>query len=258
MGTIAIYSYADSKLWAGEAHSTANAVELAIIDGADLRGAVLTGEDLSGANLAGADLRVADLTGANLTGAKLEGANLAGASLTGAILTDASLTGAKLEGADLTGANLTGANLTGANLEDADLEDASLEGANLEDANLEGASLEGANIHTANLIAIRADVMLILDNAPGEILGLIKALDEGRFDGSLYEGECACLVGTIANVRGVPYYDLEDIRPDANRQAERFALAISEGDTPKTNSVAAILREWIVEWQESHRLNEVP
>ena len=156
----------------------------------------------------------ADLTGANLGGAYLTGANLGGAYLTGADLTGAYLGGANLGGAYLGGANLTGADLTGANLR-----------------------------------VIRDDVRALLDAAPAEVPALMEALRGGRFDGTLYEGDCACLVGTLANARHKDYRDLKGLRPDASRPAERWALAIGQGDTPETNQVAAITAGWIEEWQ---------
>ncbi len=67
-------------------------------------------------------------------------------------------------------------------------------------------------------------------------------------DGSHYTGTCACLLGTVANVRGVSYYDL-GIEPNSDRPAERFAMGVSRGDTPATSQVSALLEQWIVEWQ---------
>ena len=176
----------------------------------------------------------ADLADANLTRADLTGANLADANLTGANLTGANLTGANLAGADLADANLTRANLTGANLTGADLADANLADANLADANLADA---------------RNDLWDVLLRAPGEVEGLLQALREGRVNGSTYHGECACLVGTIANIRHRPFDDLGDgLVPDSSRPAERWFLGIREGDTPISSSIAKITEGWIVEF----------
>ena len=64
---------------------------------------------IRGANLKGADLRDAYLQDADLKGADLQDAYLKGADLQ-----DADLKGAYLKGADLQGADLRGANLQGA------------------------------------------------------------------------------------------------------------------------------------------------
>jgi hypothetical protein len=120
-----------------------------------------------------------------------------------------------------------------------------LRGANLERANLEGANLRGANLEEANLEPIRSDLHSVLDSAPQEVTGLLAALRAGKIDGSTYEGDCACLVGTIANVRGCSY---KILAPDHSRPAERWFLAIRTGDTPASSQIARITESWIQEW----------
>jgi hypothetical protein len=150
-------------------------------------------------------------------------------------------------------ANLSGANLRDANLRDANLSGAYLSGANLRDANLCGAYLcgaylSGANLSGANLSDAKEDVRRVFDAAPNEVPALLATLRDGRVDGSCYEGECACLVGTIANARGMHYTALPGLEPDSNRPAERLFLAIRRGHTPENNPIAKIVEEWIVEW----------
>ena len=141
--------------------------------------------------------------------------------------------------ANLRGANLSGANLSGANLS----------GANLSDANLSGANLSGANLRGANLKSVQADYFDTLIRAPHEVAGLRAALVAGRVDGSTYEGECACLVGTIAHVRGRQYTDLGDgLNPDSGRPAERWFMGIRKGDTPETNQQSALAVQWLDEF----------
>jgi hypothetical protein len=150
-----------------------------------------------------------------------------------AILRDADLRDANLGGANLGGANLGGANLIGANLID---------------ANLIGANLRRANLSDANLSAIRDDMFAVLSAAPNEVQGLITALKDGKVDGSTYEGECACLVGTIANVRGKNYQELGDLHPDSTRPIEKFFFGISKGHTPENNPFSRLALEWAEEW----------
>jgi hypothetical protein len=220
-------------------------LEKATQSDANLRGANLRGANLRGANLSGAYLR-----GANLSGANLRGADLSGANLRDANLRDANLRGANLRGANLSGANLSGANLSGANLSGAYLRGANLRGANLSGANLSGANLSGANLSGAYLQPIKADLFDVLLRAAREIDGLRAALITGRVDGSTYEGECACLVGTIAHVRGGQYDALGNgLKPDSGRPIERFFMAIRKGDTPETNSASKVALEWIDEFQ---------
>jgi hypothetical protein len=183
--------------------------------------------DLRGANLGDADLRGADLRGADLRGADLRGANL--------------------RGADLRGANLRGADLRGANLRGADLGGADLRGADLGGANLRGADLGGADLGE-----IKKDFFKVLEAACGEVLGLYDAIQRGKVNGSSYTGECACLVGTIANIRHEDYGALKiDLRPDSSRASEKWFLAIQTGDIPQSNQVSAITAGWMREWMDA-------
>jgi uncharacterized protein YjbI with pentapeptide repeats len=187
----------------------------------------------------GADLRDADLRGADLRGADLEGADLEGANLRGANLRGADLEGADLRGADLRDADLEGADLRGADLRDADLRDADLRDADLEDAK--------------NPTHIRDDLWAVLSAAPAEVEGLRQALIEGRINGTTYRGPCACLVGTLAHVRGCEIDDLPWVRPNSRRLSERWFLALRPGDTPAHSAVAAQTLEWIDLWLTNMR-----
>ena len=169
-----------------------------------------------------------------------------GARLVGASLDRASLDRAKLDGASLDGASLVGASLVGASLDRASLDGASLDGAKLDGAKLDGARLDGARLVGASLRPIRADVFDILLRSQKEVTSLLASLRSGKINGSAYEGECACLCGTIANARGVSYRLLGFT--DASRAAERWFTGISIGDTPSNNQVAKITEAWILEF----------
>jgi uncharacterized protein YjbI with pentapeptide repeats len=217
--------------------------------GADLRDAVLRDADLSGADLSDADLSDADLSDADLRGADLRDAVLRGADLSGADLRDAVLRDAVLRDAVLRDADLSDADLRGADLRDADLRDAVLRGADLSDADLSDADLRGADLRGAVLREFKNDLFSVLLRAPHEVDGLALALKEGRVDGSAYEGECACLVGTIANLKHCSHTAVPGLAPDSNRPAERWFLGINRGDTAETNQIVKITLEWIEEFQ---------
>ena len=155
---------------------------------------------------------------------------------------DADLRDADLRDADLRGADLRDANLCGANLRDADLCSANLCSANLRDANL-----RGANLRDADLRSFRNNLWSILLTARHEVPGVITALKEGRVDGSTYSGECACLVGTIANVRGV---DVEGLEQDSSRPAEQWFLMIKQGDKPGDDTGGGFAAGKALEWAE--------
>jgi len=201
-----------------------------------LEASIKNSANLGDADLGDADLRGADLRGANLGGADLRGANLGGADLRGA----------NLGGADLRDADLGGADLRGADLRDADLGDA-----DLGDADLRGANLRGADLGEKTLRSFRDDVWAVLSAAPNEAQGVAKALRHGKVDGSSYEGDCACLVGTVANVRGCKYYDLGLLKPDSGRLAETWFMQISPGDTPEKSKAVKLALKWVETWIEN-------
>lgn len=115
-------------------------------------------------------------------------------------------------------------------------------------ADLTGASLDGARLDGASLEPIQDDLYAVLAAAPREVPGLLEALRQGRIDGSTYSGECACLVGTVAKLRGCEYTAVDGLVPNSNRPAERWFLAIRPGDTPATSQVSAITTAWVEEW----------
>lgn len=126
---------------------------------------------------------------------------------------------------------------------------ADLSGSYLVGADLSNSYLSGTNLSDADLSPIKTDFFDVLLRAPREVTALRAALLAGHVDGSTYEGECACLVGTIANARHVNHRQLgAGLKPDSSRPAERFFLAIRKGDTPATNGAAKIAVDWIDEF----------
>lgn len=110
-----------------------------------------------------------------------------------------------------------------------------------------------SNLRGSDLTPIRDDIWAVLSAAPREVVGLIEALKNGKVDGSTYQGSCACLVGTIANVRGANYEALGALKPNSARPAERFFIAIRNGDTPATNQFSALAVEWVEQWLDLQR-----
>jgi len=107
------------------------------------------------------------------------------------------------------------------------------------------ANLTEAYLSEANLLQIRADFWRVLLENKHEVDGLLAAINEGRIDGSQYEGKCSCLKGTIATCRG----NWEGLIRDPSEPAGRWFLAIRKGDTPETSQVSKITKQWIEEFQ---------
>jgi hypothetical protein len=190
----------------------------------------------------------ADLSGADLRNAVLRNADLSGADLRNAVLRNADLSDAVLRNADLSGADLRNAVLRNAFLSDAVLRNADLSGADLSGADLRNAFLSDAVLRNADLSVFKHDIWAVLSASPREAEKLLASIKEGRIEGSCYEGECACLVGTIANIAGKHHRELPVLKPDAGRPAETFFLNIHKGDKPSNNQFSKLAAEWVEQW----------
>jgi hypothetical protein len=144
---------------------------------------------------------------------------------------------ANLREADLRGADLRGANLWGADLREADLWGANLRGADLREADLRGAE----NIPDFYINNCKRDILSIFNYLPNEVKGLREKIIKGQIDGSQYEGDCCCLIGSLGNesaVCSIPYY-----YKTLHNFGEQLFSQIREGDTPETNQFSKIALE---------------
>jgi hypothetical protein len=178
----------------------------------------------------------------------LEAAVKSGSNLRGSNLRDSNLSGSDLRDSDLSDSDLSGSNLRDSHLSGSDLSGSDLRGSNLSGSDLSGSNLSGSDLRDSDLQPIRDDFWAVLSAVPKEVPALIEALKAGKVDGSTYDGECACLVGTIANARKTSIYSLGLLKPNSSRPAERFFMAIREGDTPENNQAAAIAVQWAEIW----------
>lgn len=129
--------------------------------------------------------------------------------------------------------------------------------ADLRSANLRYANLRYADLRYADLRSFKADLWMTLTQNRREVPALISALRDGRVDGSTYEGECACLVGTIANAKSVNY-DVFD--HSASNPAEQWFAMIRKGDKPEDDSAgdfaSKMALEWSLEWLVLNEMTE--
>lgn len=107
---------------------------------------------------------------------------------------------------------------------------------------------QGISLQGAELTAVRDDLFAVLSSAPSEVPALIAALEEGKVDGSTYTGDCACLVGTIANARHCGINDIPGLSPDSFRPAEVWFLSIKPGHTPENSLPAKLAHQWASDW----------
>ena len=161
----------------------------------------------------------------------------------------ADLRNCDLRNCDFRNCDLKNCNLENADLRNCDFRNAYLKNCDLKNADFRNCDFRNANLESADLTDFKEDFFEILSKAPNEIGGLKKALINGNINGSTYEGDCCCLVGTIANVRGCDYANLEGIIPNDSRPAERWFFGIKVGDTPKNSKIAKITLDWINEYE---------
>ena len=177
------------------------------------------------------------------------GSDLSGCDLSGSDLHGCDLSGCNLRGCNFSGCNLRGCNLSGCNLHGCDLSDCNLRGCNFSGCNFSGCDLSGSDLSGSDLVYFKTDFFYVLLRAQKEITGLREHLISGNVDGSFYQGECACLLGTIANVRNCDYQAIGNgISPNSSRPAEQWFMSIKKGDTPETNQISKITVEWIDEF----------
>ena len=237
------------------------------IDADSLRGANLSGLFLNRANLAGCDLTDANLSfshfdHADLSNINLTGANLYRANLSRSILNNANLSKADLGQATLDRVNLVNACLIGANLKGTLFYGTCCEGTNFAETNLELAvvgtkynipiDLYKAIVPPGFVELCKQDFFKTINlfRTNGEVSFLKRALIQGRIDGHVYGGRCACLVGTLAKAHR--YYgerirylcNILDYDLGFNNPAEVFFYAIKKGDTPETNFFSKTAVEW--------------
>ena len=140
----------------------------------------------------------------------------------------------------------------------ADLRSANLSSADLRSADLRSADLRSANLSFKNLPIdwlnqCSRDILFIFTCLRKEVPFLKDKLLKGEINGSQYEGDCACLIGTLANGDGglekvcqmIPYYD-----KGTHNFGEQFFLKIDKGDTPENSEWAKHVMT-LIEWIEA-------
>jgi len=96
---------------------------------------------------------------------------------------------------------------------------------------------------------IRCDFFGRLLILKSEVGYLKTALQKGRVNGSAYEGECSCFMGTIANAKKCTYKQLVGLKPDSSSDTERWFFSIKKGDTPDNSLFVKQTIEWIEEFE---------
>ena len=163
---------------------------------------------------------------------------------------------AYLQGADLRRADLRGADLRGADLQGADLQRADLQGAYLQGAYLRGADLRDAkNIPEYLINLYKKDLLYVLIHSKYEVPVLKEKLIKGEIDGSQYEGECCCLIGTLAKADGgmetfvnqIPFYE-----KGLENYSEQLFWQIKKGDTAENNQFVKIALDTIEYFEKNY------
>jgi hypothetical protein len=193
-----------------------------------------------------------NLSGSNLSRSNLSRSNLSRSNLSGSDLSGSNLSRSNLSGSNLSRSDLSRSNLSGSNLSRSDLSGSDLRGSDLSGSNLRGSDLSGSN-----LSGFKADLIAEVLKLPDELENLRTTLMAGKIDGSTYQGECACLAGTIAKHRGITDIMGEAggqiqengcvFKADSSSPREIWFMAIRPGQTPENHQPAKLALEWIDE-----------
>ena len=125
---------------------------------------------------------------------------------------------------------------------------ADLRGADLIRADLSGADLSGVIAWQSTEWARQAKQQLryILSYCRPEVPGLIEKIKAGKVDGTQYEGECTCLIGSLGNDRAVEH--IPDYTKGLHNLSEQLFWQIKEGDTPETSEFSKMALEICLEF----------
>ncbi len=214
------------------------------------------------ANFDSANFDSANFGSANFDSAYFGSANFGSANFGSAYFGSAYFGSANFDSAYFGSAYFGSANFGSANFGSANFGSANFGSAYFGSANF-GSAYFGALSPDSPFYSIKLDLWAILDEAPAEVQGLRQALIEGQVDGSSYSGRCACLVGTIANVRKIDINELS-IPQKSDRPAERWFIPIREGhqavpleslakDGDEGVFRASVALLWVDQWVESRK-----
>lgn len=82
-----------------------------------------------------------------------------------------------------------------------------------------------------------------------EVAGLKQHMIDGQIDGSVYTGKCACLKGTIANVKHCAIEEIPTLIKASHEPAERWFMQFTEGMTPENSNAMKVTLDWVNEFE---------
>jgi len=186
---------------------------------------------------------------ATFDNAKFYNATFDNATFYNATFYNAKFYNATFDNATFDNATFYNATFYNATFDNAKFYNATFDNATFDNAKFYNATFDEASwksIPQEYLNAVRDDMFAVLLAYPGEIAALRAALVDGKINGSVYSGVCACLFGTIAKAQHCEVNELKGIvRPNSNRPIEVFFYSIQVGNTPKNSRHAKCAVEWI-------------
>jgi uncharacterized protein YjbI with pentapeptide repeats len=117
-----------------------------------------------------------------------------------------------------------------------------------DNSSFDSVSAESA-LKTGALESVKNDFFGRMLRQKNEVPFLKQAIIDGKINGSQYEGDCCCFVGTIAKAAHCNYKELPKLKPDSDSPTEKWFMALRPGYTPANNSVAKITFDWIEEFE---------
>ena len=216
-------------------------------DGSSFDGSRFDGSRFIGSHFVGSHFDGSRFVGSHFDGSRFDGSRFDGSHFVGSHFVRSSFIGSRFDGSRFIGSHFDGSRFVRSSFIGSHFVGSHFDGSRFVGSHFDGSRFDGSRFDGEG--DAKQDFLSIISDARDEIAGLIAALRDGRINGSVYSGDCACLVGTIANLRGV---DVRTLHCDSSRPAEKWFLMISEGDKPGYSSPGGYASGKALEWAEEY------
>ena len=225
-----------------EADSMKNALEIGVKQKINFRNCDFRNCDLRGCSFFGANFRGSTFSGCDLSKVNFRICSFNGSTFSGCNFSESSFYKTAFCGSDFSGCNFNGSIFCKCNFRGCDLYCDWTCGIFI------NCNFRKIRLFESDLSSVKSDFWDVLKLVPEEIKGLKKAIIHGKVNGSVHDGEYACLFGIISYLRKFKYNEINIEKHNIKRPIERFFSAIKKNDTPWNSQFSKLAVEWIDEF----------